>query len=103
MIYICRIIFEILLLITSQYKIIPKNLTYSKTFMFELTALRKLKISELQDIAKLSNHYISETDCLWPKGEIKPDTHHIFGHPRGEFHEQFANNMIKKLEEMYND
>ena len=55
------------------------------------------------DIAKLSNHYISETDCLWPKGEIKPDTHHIFGHPRGEFHEQFANNMIKKLEEMYND
>jgi len=55
------------------------------------------------DIAKLSNHYISETDCLWPKGEIKPDTHHIFGHPRVEYHEQFANNMIKKLEEMYSD
>ena len=55
------------------------------------------------DIAKLSNHYISETDCLWPKGEIKPDTHYIFGHPRVQYHEKFANSLIEKLEEMYSD
>jgi hypothetical protein len=58
------------------------------------------------DIAKLSNHYISETDCLWPDGEaarINPASHHIFGHPRVKYHEQFANILIKKLEEMYSD
>ena len=58
------------------------------------------------DIAKLSNHYISETDCLWPEGEagfINPASHHIFGHPRVQYHEQFANILIKKLEEMYSD
>lgn len=58
------------------------------------------------DIAKLSNHYISETDCLWPDGEaavIGPFTHHIFGHPRVQFHEKFANDLIVKLEQMYSD
>jgi len=58
------------------------------------------------DIAKLSNHYISETDCLWPDGEaalINPASHHIFGHPRVQFHEKFANDLIVKLEQMYSD
>ena len=58
------------------------------------------------DIAKLSNHFLSETDCLWPNGgaaDIDSPTHHIFGHPRVQFHEQFANALIKKLEELYSD
>ena len=31
------------------------------------------------------------------------ENHHVFGHPRIEFHEQYANLVIEKLEQMYSD
>lgn len=34
---------------------------------------------------------------------ITPETHHVFGHPRVQFHEQFSEILIEKLEKMYND
>ena len=36
-------------------------------------------------------------------GWRKDSTHHVFGHPKIQFHEQFANILIEKMEKMYND
>jgi len=34
---------------------------------------------------------------------IDPSKHHVFGHPRVQFHEQFANILIEKMEKLYSD
>jgi len=68
--------------------------------------LKESKFSEFFDFSSSifpKHNFIDEVSLCELAMIIKPETHHVFGHPRIRFHEQFANILIEKMETMYND
>lgn len=51
-----------------------------------------------------THNFIDDTQSISDLAGWRDDSkHHVFGHPRVQFHEQFANTLIEKMEKMYND
>lgn len=62
------------------------------------------------DFLKFCNKLIDHKHFLYPEKALPElagfrdySKHHTFGHPRVQYHEQFANVLISELEKMYND
>lgn len=51
-----------------------------------------------------THNFINLTTSISDLAGWRDDSkHHVFGHPRVQFHKQFANILIEKMEKMYND
>ena len=82
-----------------------KDTFLAHTFSEEL---KTKKFSDFVDFCSsmLSLHHdINPTSLTTLSGNpfIDVENHHVFGHPRIEYHEQYANLVIEKLEQMYSD
>ena len=82
-----------------------KDTFMSYTFVEEM---KDKKFSEFYDmcVSMLPPHHeINTIGLTLLSGDCNTDTenHHVFGHPRIEYHEQYANLVIEKLEQMYSD
>jgi hypothetical protein len=78
---------------------------YLKHFFKE--ELKDKKFSEFYDfcVSMCPQHnFIGSQYSISELASYRDDSkHHVFGHPRVQFHEHFANILIKDLEEMYSD
>jgi hypothetical protein len=78
---------------------------YTKHFFKE--KLKEKKFSEFFDFCTgmhPHHNFIDNEKSISELAGWRHDCrHHVFGHPRVQFHEQFANILINKMEKMYND
>jgi hypothetical protein len=82
-----------------------KDTFVSYTFSEELKKKNFSKFFDMCVSTMPTHNEINPTALTVLSGSPTTDVenHHVFGHPRIEYHEQYANLVIEKLEQMYSD
>lgn len=87
--------------------IFGKNQFLKHVYASEMKDMNFSKFYDFCASMSLSNNDINPTSFTEISGNPKTDkkfkNHHVFGHPKVEIHEQYANLVIKKLEQLYSD